>query len=157
MDPLSAAIGIGLIVSLVFSELFGLAAGGMVVPGYVALYLNDPAAIASTLLVALASFGAVRLASRLFIIYGRRRTVSMIVIAFFLGMLLRAAPLEAAAVSNTLAPGGLPLGQVVGFIIPGLIAIWFDRQGIIETSSVLITTAVLVRLVLILCGMEALA
>ncbi len=156
MDPLSAAIGLGLIVSLLFSELFGLAAGGMVVPGYVALFLNDPAAIASTLLVAAASFGAVRLASHVFILYGRRRTVSMIVIAFFLGMLLRAAPLEA-AVTMSAASEALPIGHVIGFIIPGLIAIWFDRQGVIETTSVLLTTAVLVRLVLILCGLDNLA
>jgi hypothetical protein len=33
MDLLSASIGIGLAISLLFSEMFGLAAGGMVVPG----------------------------------------------------------------------------------------------------------------------------
>ena len=36
MDLLPVSVGIGLAVSLLFSELFGLAAGGMVVPGYVA-------------------------------------------------------------------------------------------------------------------------
>jgi len=35
------AIGIGLVVSLIFSESMGLAAGGMVVPGYIALSLRD--------------------------------------------------------------------------------------------------------------------
>ena len=42
IDILTASIGIGLVVSLMFSEMFGLAAGGMVVPGYIALYLNRP-------------------------------------------------------------------------------------------------------------------
>ena len=32
-DLLTVAIGIGLAISLLFSEMFGLAAGGMVVPG----------------------------------------------------------------------------------------------------------------------------
>ena len=36
------SIGIGLIVSLVFSEILGLAAGGLIVPGYIALYLDQP-------------------------------------------------------------------------------------------------------------------
>ena len=39
---------------------------------------------------------------------------------------------------------------MIGFIIPGLIAIWIDRQGIIETLAALITASVVVRLILVL-------
>ncbi|MDX1626173.1 MAG: poly-gamma-glutamate biosynthesis protein PgsC/CapC, partial [Wenzhouxiangellaceae bacterium] len=39
--------------------------------------------------------------------------------------------------------------RVVGYIIPGLIAIWFDRQGVLRTLTGLIVSAVLVRLILI--------
>ncbi|HPF70070.1 MAG TPA: poly-gamma-glutamate biosynthesis protein PgsC/CapC, partial [Candidatus Krumholzibacteria bacterium] len=39
--------------SLVFSEILGLAAGGLVVPGYIALYLDQPLRVLSTILVAL--------------------------------------------------------------------------------------------------------
>ena len=49
VNILTASIGIGLAVSLLFSEMFGLAAGGMVVPGYIALYLNRPVDIVLTL------------------------------------------------------------------------------------------------------------
>ena len=38
----------GLLVSLLFTELFGLAAGGMVVPGYIALYMTDPLSVVAT-------------------------------------------------------------------------------------------------------------
>src|SRR6267143_394130 len=34
------AVGLGLVISLIFSETLGLAAGGMVVPGYVALLFH---------------------------------------------------------------------------------------------------------------------
>ncbi|MEZ5302916.1 MAG: poly-gamma-glutamate biosynthesis protein PgsC/CapC [Verrucomicrobiales bacterium] len=63
MSPelLTAAIGIGLAISLLFSELFGLAAGGLVVPGYFALYLNHPIVIAMTVAAALATYLIVRL------------------------------------------------------------------------------------------------
>jgi hypothetical protein len=45
--------------------------------------------------------------------------------------------------------------DVVGFIIPGLIAIWFDKQGVVETVSALLTASVVVRLLLILItGLE---
>jgi hypothetical protein len=40
--------------------------------------------------------------------------------------------------------------QVIGFIIPGLIAIWLDRQGVVETLSALITASIVVRLILII-------
>ena len=36
------SIGLGLVTSLAFSEILGVAAGGMVVPGYIALYLDRP-------------------------------------------------------------------------------------------------------------------
>ena len=38
---------------------------------------------------------------------------------------------------------------VIGYIIPGLIALWFNRQGILPTISALLITSVLVRLALI--------
>jgi hypothetical protein len=39
---------------------------------------------------------------------------------------------------------------VIGYIIPGLIAIWMDRQGVVETLSSLLTASIVVRLILIL-------
>jgi hypothetical protein len=39
---------------------------------------------------------------------------------------------------------------VIGYIIPGLIAIWMDRQGVIETAATLVTSSIIVRLFLIL-------
>jgi hypothetical protein len=39
---------------------------------------------------------------------------------------------------------------VIGYIVPGLIAIWLDRQGVVPTLGALFTSAVVVRLLLIL-------
>ena len=39
---------------------------------------------------------------------------------------------------------------VIGNIIPGLIANWMDRQGVIRTIAVVILTAVLVKLAVML-------
>ncbi|MEZ5302915.1 MAG: poly-gamma-glutamate biosynthesis protein PgsC/CapC [Verrucomicrobiales bacterium] len=35
---------------------------------------------------------------------------------------------------------------VIGYIIPGLIALWLDRQGIVETLSTLAAASVVVRI-----------
>jgi len=157
MEIQSVAIAFGLIVTLLFSEMFGLAAGGLVVPGYVALFFDKPWCIVLTLGVALATYGVVKGLSRWIIVYGKRRTMLMIVLGFFFGTLLRAIPLENAREWLSLGSSQVSELSVIGFIIPGLIAIWMDRQGLIETVSSLLTTSVVVRLVLILMGVGLLA
>ena len=137
MLPLS--IGVGLVVSLLFSELFGLVPGGLVVPGYIALYLHRPGEVLMTLAAALITFALVRAASSAVIIYGRRRTVLMVLTGYLVGLAM-----------SQLAGGYDDPLDVIGHIIPGLIAIWLDRQGVTETVSSLITISAVVRLILVL-------
>jgi poly-gamma-glutamate biosynthesis protein PgsC/CapC len=169
LNLLALSIGLGLIVSLLFSELFGLAAGGLVVPGYIALYLTRPLDVAATLVAALLTFFIVRILATFVIVYGRRRTALMILLGYATGALLSSA--LAAAFESAAAPAALPpvpdalpiaarglatVGQealeagVIGYIVPGLIAIWLDRQGVVPTLAALLTSAVVVRLILIL-------
>src|SRR5512143_3490644 len=83
------AIGLGLVISLLFFEGVGLAAGGMVVPGYIALNLHNVPSIAGTLLIAFATLALVKLVSRFTFVYGRRRLVLTVLIAFVLGRVYR--------------------------------------------------------------------
>lgn len=89
LELLPLSVGIGLAVSLAFTELFGIAAGGMIVPGYLALNLHKPLDIALTLLAALATYAIVHAMSSFVIVYGRRRTVLMILVGYLVGMALR--------------------------------------------------------------------
>ncbi len=142
-ELVSLSIGLGLAISLVFSELLGLTAGGMVVPGYFALYLDRPLVIVITLIVSYLTYLIVHSLSAVTIIYGRRRTVLMILVGFGMGALLRSfgsLQLPMATIDLT----------IVGYIIPGLIAIWIDRQGLVESLSALIIASVAVRIALIL-------
>lgn len=144
IELLPLSIGIGLVISLLFSEVFGITAGGMVVPGYIALHLANPMNVVLTLAVAFITFAIVHLLSSIIIVYGRRRTVLMILVGYLVG-----------AVFRSFAGGDVGAFTevdftVIGYIIPGLIAIWMDRQGTVETLSSLLTASVVVRLVLIL-------
>jgi poly-gamma-glutamate biosynthesis protein PgsC/CapC len=142
-DIATVAIGIGLVFSLVFSELFSLAAGGMVVPGYLALEIDEPARILATVGVAYVTWLVVAGLAQYIIIYGRRRTVIMILTGFVLNVIFdRYISVNLEATETALS--------AIGHIIPGLIAIWFDRQGAIATVATLTITIVAVRLVLIL-------
>lgn len=144
MDSIiTLSIGIGLVVSLFSSEMLGLTAGGMVVPGYIALYLDRPLVIVFTLAVSYLTYFIVHSLSAVTIIYGRRRTVLMILVGFALGALIRSfGSLELPMATIDLT--------IIGYIIPGLIAIWIDRQGLVESFSALITASVIVRMCLLL-------
>lgn len=149
MDGITVSLAVGLLVSLAVTELFGLTAGGMIVPGYFALSVHRPLDLLVTVLVALATFGVVRLLGEFMIIYGRRRIVLALLFGFLIGSVVRYLMLGYGGEQVTAC------GCVIGFIIPGLIALWFDRQGIAGTIGSLATSTVMVRLVLILIGMEA--
>ncbi|MDD5718735.1 MAG: poly-gamma-glutamate biosynthesis protein PgsC/CapC, partial [Candidatus Krumholzibacteria bacterium] len=83
------AIGLGLVVSLVFTEILGLAAGGLVVPGYIAMFLDQPLRILGTVLAALLTYTSVRLLGRFILLYGRRTMVFSVLAGFLFGYLTR--------------------------------------------------------------------
>jgi len=168
LNLLALAIGVGLLLTLLVTEAFGIAAGGLVVPGYMALKLMQPINFSITILVALATFAMIRILSSFTVIYGRRMTGLTILTAYLIGALLELA--IGGGVAFDIAPGGALMMQgdtavdnlnqqladpvfvelgVIGYIIPGLIALWFNRQGILPTLSALLITSVLVRLTLI--------
>jgi poly-gamma-glutamate biosynthesis protein PgsC/CapC len=159
ISVLAFAIGLGLVVSLLFIELFSVAAGGLIVPGYVALYLARPLDVILTLVAAGATLLIVRSVSPVAIVYGRRRTVLIILTGFVVGALLRSAltmavpeaqTLGADAMASTPFQAALFDLTVIGYIVPGLIAIWFDRQGVVVTCASLLIAATVVRLLLML-------
>jgi poly-gamma-glutamate biosynthesis protein PgsC/CapC len=166
LNLLAMSIGIGLLFTLLLTEAFGLAAGGLVVPGYVALKLMQPFSVALTLLAAFLTFVAVRTLASFVVIYGRRKTALMILIGYLLGSffdLVVASTLimsSGAALAQAQAQSGQPGAYVdlavIGYIIPGLIAIWFERQGVFRTLVGLFLAAVLVRLTLIVVVPDAL-
>ena len=144
MEHLTLSIGIGLGISLLFAELFGLAAGGMIVPGYFALYLLKPLTVALTIGCGLLTYLLVRVISGFVIVYGKRRTVLMILTGYLLGLIVASFfPRLSSALPSTEM-------RVIGYIIPGLIAIWLDRQGVVETLATLLIASSVVRLMMIL-------
>ncbi len=40
--------------------------------------------------------------------------------------------------------------QTIGLIIPGLIANWMERQGVVETISIMLIAAVMIRMLLMI-------
>jgi len=133
------AIGLGMVISLFLTETIGVMAGGIIVPGYFALYLQDPVQTITTFIIAFLTYATISILSKFMLIYGRRRLILCLLIGFLLGYCFRLF-----VISNHLEL------NYIGFIIPGLIASWMDRQGVFRTMSVIMIVSSIVHLFLIL-------
>jgi poly-gamma-glutamate biosynthesis protein PgsC/CapC len=140
---LETALGLGITINLVLTELFGLASAGLVVPGYLALYLNQPGRLLATAVVALATWAAVHFGlARVIVLYGRRRFGVTVLVGFLLNMLF-------ARALGALPPEPLDV-RAIGYIVPGLIANQALAQGVWPTLLLTALAAAAVRLLLLL-------
>lgn len=135
------AVGLGVVVSFFFMELTGLSAGGLVVPGYLAFFWDNPLRIAVTMLIALATYGIIRLLANYVILFSRRRFLATVLVGLILGYLLESLVFQ--------FPTGYRDLQAIGYIIPGLIANDMLKQGIINTVSSTLLVSLLVRLIIV--------
>jgi len=140
---LAESIAIGLILTLFSSEIIGFMAGGLVVPGYIAFILDKPDLLIGTLIASFITLILIKIISNFSLLYGRRRLLVTVLLGFLFSELTR-------IIAKT------PVGEIAimirafGFIIPGLLAYWMDRQGIIPTLSTLSVICVLIRYIVII-------
>ena len=133
---------IGLIVGFIFYEVSGVSPGGVVPPGYLALFLTQPVKIGITLGVALVVWWTIRMLSSWLILYGRRRLLLAILLGFCLklGMDLWVQELP-------VVPWDI---ESIGYIIPGLIGHEMVRQRVLPTVASLGIVTVIVYTLLLL-------
>ena len=139
---LTESIGIGLLLGFFFYECVGFSPGGLVVPGYIALYWDRPLMIVTTLGISLLTYGVVHVLSHAMILYSRRRFLLMILTGFAFRWLFEQLVIQTKIVPTEMDP--------IGYIIPGLIANEMNQQGILPTVSSLVILSVAVRGILIL-------
>ena len=139
-------IGIGMVLSLFLTETLGVTAGGIIVPGYIAMNLESPERLVITFGVSILTFLIIKLLSKFIMVYGKRRLVLALLIGFLLGYLSR---------SENMITAGLDTTDfiVIGNIIPGLIANWMDRQGVLRTISTVLITAGITKLCIMTISM----
>lgn len=152
MNLLPLSVGLGLATSLLLSEVLGIASGGLVVPGYVALLIDQPWQLLSMLLAALLTWATVEALATVTILFGRRRTTLTLLLGYVAHFAVREGLLAGAHWLGSPMAEGLSAasGEAVGLIVPGLLALWISRQGLAETMSALCCATALVRLSLIL-------
>lgn len=129
---------IGLAVSLLCSEIFGISPGGIITPAYLAMVCDDLKIVLFIFLIALVTYAIVAFASRFIILYGRRKFVFTMIVAVtlrtILGFVYPFLPYESLILRG------------IGIVVPALLANQFMKQGIPLTavSSLAVTGVVVV-------------
>ncbi len=117
--------------------------GGVIVPGLMALsVLTEPLIVIYTLFIAFATLFIVKEISNHVILFGRRRFSVVMLVNFGLAWC-------ADTITNFLLSTTTEF-QIIGFVVPGLIANEMERQGIFNTLYTLAIISVLTLFSLLL-------
>ena len=126
---------IGIVIAVIYIEMMDIYPGGIIVPAYIALYLDQPLKVLVTIAVAFLSLYTYKLLSRYVILFGKRRFVMMVLLGalwaqvwFLVLPHFFASPLELRA---------------IGWLIPGLLANNLEKQKFIPTLASMFTVAVI--------------
>ena len=110
--------------------------------GYLAMYAMQPAWLAGTLAVSLATWGLVHLLAKKMLLYGRRLFAMHLLIGMLLGQALMLFGRGTAHWDWGIS--------VIGWIVPGLLSRDFDRQGLTATLGATVLAVAMVRLISLL-------
>jgi poly-gamma-glutamate biosynthesis protein PgsC/CapC len=125
---------IGLIVAVLYVEIMDIYPGGIIVPAYMALFLDQPLRILVTILVAILSLMTYKFLSRMFILFGRRRFVMLILLGALWGQIWF-------LFLPHIYSGALEL-RAIGWVIPGLLANNLEKQRFLATLASLFTVSI---------------
>lgn len=133
---------LGVIVSIIFFEITDISPGGIIVPGLMVLYIQEPERMVYTVIVAVITYYIVKFLSKYLIIFGKRRFVVMIFVSilinFLLDMLLKMTSFNMINIS------------IIGYTIAGLIANDFHKQGLKRTIPALFICVAIIELISII-------
>ena len=135
---------IGLVIAVLYVEIMDIYPGGIIVPAYIALFLDQPLRILVTIIVAFLSLYSYKVLSHWLILFGRRRFVMLILLGAVWAQ--RWCLLLPHLFSEPLAL------RAIGWLIPGLLANNLEKQKYLPTLASMLVVAVitysLVRLIL---------
>ncbi len=130
---------LGVLISIIFYEITHISPGGIIVPGLLVMYINQPQRIVYTIIVAIITYYIVKFISKYLIIFGKRRFALMIIISILLNIILE------------LIIHGISINlisiSIIGYTIAGLIANDIYKQGIERTIPSLIVVMLIIEFV----------
>jgi poly-gamma-glutamate biosynthesis protein PgsC/CapC len=126
---------IGILMALIYVETMNIYPGGIIVPAYMALYIDQPISLAVTLSASILALLSYKFISRIVILFGRRRFVIFVFLGLAWSQLIRMA-----------APGIFSPEiemKVIGWVVPGLLANNLEKQKPLPTLASLFTVMIM--------------
>lgn len=134
---LTVTLIIGILVCLLLAEISGITAGAIIAPGYIALLLDQPKALLGVFAAVVGTHVIVSMLAPWLFLYGTRRLAVSVLVGLILATGI--GYLRSELVSELLIWAGL------GYIVPGLIAHQWYRQGFLPTMLMLAIAASITR------------
>lgn len=130
---------LALLVSLLFTEFTNLLPGGIIVPFYFALYLDDPVKIIATVVSSLIAVGVMKMLSRYTILYGRRKFAMYLIIGILEKIIFTYFYFGNSYMFYNLS-------MTIGYLVPGILGREMEKQGIVKTLGALTIVVLVIRL-----------
>ncbi|MBT8070777.1 MAG: poly-gamma-glutamate biosynthesis protein PgsC/CapC [Gammaproteobacteria bacterium] len=127
-DHETICLAVGMLLGMFYYHKTGWACGGIITPGVIAMYINDPLKVSVSLAAGVVTWVLLDLLVRLTNIYGRQR--------------LAAAMLIALALRYPLASVWGETSLWLGWVVPGLIGADIQRQGFMPTLAAVISVSI---------------
>ncbi|MBI9106435.1 MAG: poly-gamma-glutamate biosynthesis protein PgsC [Spirochaetales bacterium] len=138
-------IALSIIASLIYYETTDISPGGLITPGYLALFIDQPQRLLATLVIASIVYALILLLKKILPLYGRRQYALAISAAVLIKLLLSDLIISGPQFSVVI--------NSVGVIVPGLIANDMAKQSAGRTLlSVIIVTVFLFAVLVLLKG-----
>lgn len=135
-------IFLGIIMSIIFYEMTDISPGGIIVPGFMVMYIHQIDRMIYTIVISIITYLIVQFFSKYFIVYGKRKFALMIITSLIVnllfGFLMRVFTINMLNI------------DVVGYTIAGLIAYEISKQGTIKTISALTIVVGLLQLMIVI-------
>lgn len=130
---------LALLVSLIFTEFTNLLPGGIIVPFYFALYLDDPVKIAATIASSLIAVIVMKVLSRYTILYGRRKFAMYLIIGILEKIIFTYFYFGNSYMFYNLS-------MTIGYLVPGILGREMEKQGIAKTLGSLTIVVLVIRM-----------
>ena len=130
---------LALLVSLIFTEFTNLLPGGIIVPFYFALYLDDPVKIIATVISSVIAMVVVNLLSRHMILYGRRKFALYLIIGILEKIIFTYFYFGNSYMFYNLS-------MTIGYLVPGILGREMEKQGVLKTLGSLTIVVLVIRL-----------
>ena len=133
---------LGIIISIIFYEITEISPGGLIVPAYLAFYMDNPKRVIVTILSGIITYFIVKVISDRTILYGRRKFTVYVLVGFLMREVLKHFNIFLEGYDIFILGG-----NILGVIIPAIMARDIERNGMIKSIFSLLMLSTFIKAV----------